>query len=196
MSSGADPDNYDEEPEEETGNASGGTASRDERESDALAARLAYECAWRRCDDALRTLRERRTITVAVLSLTLPAAGLVASLSTVGDRMNGASCISAVGWTVLAIAALCALLSAGRVLRPIRTIAAFSAANIVENYIKSSEPGRNPIWVYQHLARDVDSAYEHMDRELAARSFAYRAVLVSVLIAFIGAGIVVLDAAL
>ena len=114
MSSGADPDNYDEEPEEETGNASGGTASRDERESDALAARLAYECAWRRCDDALRTLRERRTITVAVLSLTLPAAGLVASLSTVGDRMNGASCISAVGWTVLAIAALCALLSAGR----------------------------------------------------------------------------------
>ena len=196
MSSDPDPNGKEDHPGGSGENASGGPASEDERESDALAARLAYESGWRRCEDALRTLAQNRTITAAVLSLTLPAAGVVASLSAIGDPNNNTGCIAVAGWTVLALAALCALLAAGRVLRPITTIASLGAMKIVENYITPAAPGRNPNWVYTNLARDLDNAYDDMDKELAVRSFAYNAVLISAFFAFIGAAIVVLDAAL
>ena len=195
MPSDADQSARGEDPGESAENASGVPASKGERESDSLAARLAYESGWRRCEDALRTLAANRTITVAVLSLTLPAAGVVASLPTIGDP-NDTGCPAAVGWMILAIAVVCALVAAGRVLRPMKTMVALGATQIVDNYITPAEPGRSPIWVYTNLARDLDAAYDDMHKELEARSFAYKVVLTSVLFAFIGAGMVVLDAAL
>ena len=177
--------------------ASHSPRSEDEREADTLAAQLAYESGWRRCNGRHSAPSRRgRTITVAVLSLTLPAAGGVASLSAIGNPKNGIGVMAAAGWIVVGVAAVCALLAAGRVLRPIETLAALGATKIVENYISPAERGRNPTWVYQHLARDLDNAYEHMHEELGARSFAYKAVLASVFCAFVGAGIVVADALL
>ena len=47
--------------------------------SDELACKLAYECGWRLCGDALQTLESQRTRAFTLLSVTIVTTGVVLS---------------------------------------------------------------------------------------------------------------------
>ena len=166
------------------------------RASDALASKLAYESGWRLCGDALQTLAGQRTVAVALMSLTLPAAGIASSLLAGSDPTGDLGIVPTVGWGAFAVAAFLGLLSAMWVFWPIKTTAALGPLKIIKNYVESQQPGRTPEWVYKYLARDLAAAYDDMYETLCARSRAYRGVLLFVASAVVAAGIIVLDAAL
>ena len=176
--------------------ASSPLPTEDARESDALASKLAYESGWRLCEDALRTLVGQRTIAVALLSLTLPAAGIAASLLAGSDPREDLALLPTVGWAGFAGAAFLTLVCAVPVFWPIATRAALGPQKIIKNYVESEHPGRTANWVYKNLARDLANAYDDMHEELTARSRAYRGVLVFASCAIVAAGIVVVDAVL
>ena len=183
-------------PESQAENRSAALPNETALASDALAAKLAYESGWRLCGDALRTLVGQRTIAVALVSLTLPAAGVATSLLAGSDPRGDLGLVPRVGWATFAGTAFLGLACAIWVFWPIKTTAALGPLKIIKNYVQSDHPGRTPDWVYKNLARDLAAAYDDTHKALSARSRAYRAVLLFVASAVVAAGIIVLDAAL
>ena len=171
------------------------SAEEQARRSDDLACRLAYECGWRLCDDSLRTLEAQRTRSVALLSVTMVAAGVAASAFLGYGIGEDLGCATAVGAVLFAAGTLGVAASTVRVAWPIESQAAFRPAKIIKNYVDLQQPGRKPSWVYKHLARDLDKAYKDMRKELKRRNLYYKCAVACAAAVLVGAGIVLLDAA-
>ena len=123
------------------------TDSPDERAlgSDELACRLAYECGWQLCEHAIRTLEAQRTRAVALLSVTLIAAGIAASAFSAGDIAKELGCIGGIGGILFAASSLAVAVSTAVVAWPVKTKMALGPKNIVRKPCRAPKPGPNAL---------------------------------------------------
>ncbi len=166
------------------------------RRSDELACRLAYECGWRLCEDSLRTLEAQRTRAVALLSVTIIAAGAAASVFLSGGLTEDFGCAGALGWIAFAAGTAAVTVCTAVVAWPITTETALRPAKIIAYYVDSQKPGRRPTWVHKSLANDLDRAFSDMTRTLTTRNQFYKWSIRGALVVLGGVGIVVLDVVL
>ena len=171
-------------------------AAKEARRSDELASRLAYECGWRACEDNLRTLEGQRTRALALLSVTILATGIVASVFLGNDLLQNIGCIGVIGAVAFVLGALGVAVFAVCVAWPVTTMAALRPAKIIENYVSPQQQGRTPVWVYRYLARDLDEALQDLKSKLKIRSWLYVGSIISTMIMLVGVAILVLDVTL
>ncbi len=105
------------------------------RDADELACKLAYECAWRLCDDALKTLESQRTRAVALLSLTIVAAGIVASSLLRANIIDDVGAIGVMGMMAFGLSTLVIMVCAAIVAWPLDTETALRPSQIIANYV-------------------------------------------------------------
>lgn len=163
------------------------------RQSDELACKLAYECGWRLCDDALRTLEAQRTRAVALLSFTMVAAGVAVSVFLRDGFAEELGCAGVLGWLLFAAGAAGVAVSTVAVAWPLETKMGLGPVNIIENYVESEESGRTPSWVHEHLARNLHAEYDERLDDLRTRNRFYKWSVGCAPVVLAGAGIVVLD---
>ena len=161
--------------------------------SDELACQLAYECAWQLCEHAIRTLEAQRTRAVALLSVTLIAAGIAASAFSAGDIAQELGCVGAMGGILFAAGSLVVVVSTMVVAWPVKTNMALGPKNIVRNLVEPQPRGRTPAWVYKSLAGDLDNAHAEFNETLKLRNMFYKWSVGCAPVVFVGAGMVVLD---
>ena len=196
MASDTATDGQDHQPPNGEGGSDGGSADEAARQSDELACRLAYECGWRLCGDALQTLESQRTRAFTLLSVTLVAAGIAATAFLRGDVTESLGCVGILGLVVFALGALVVTGCAATVAWPLVTEAALRPSKIIEGYVTPAHEDRRTTWVYKHLAGDMESAYDEMRDKLAVRNMFYKwSVACSPVVVF-GAAMLVLDALL
>lgn len=171
-------------------------ADEDARRADELACKLAYEWGWRLCEDSLRTLEAQRTRAVALLSVTIIAAGAVASVFLSGGLTEDFGCAGVFGWIAFAAGTAAVTVCTAVVAWPITTKAALRPSKIIAHYVDSQEPGRRPTWVHKSLANDLDKAFSDMTRTLTTRNQFYKWSIRGALVVLAGVGIVVLDVVL
>lgn len=171
-------------------------AAREARRADELASRLAYECGWRACEDNLRTLEGQRTRALALLSVTIVATGVVASVLLGRDLLQNIGCVGVIGAVALLLGALGVAVCAVWVAWPVTTMAALRPAKIMDNYVNPQPQGRTPVWVYKYLARDLDKALQDLASKLKIRSGLYVGSIISTMIMLGGVAILVLDVTL
>lgn len=123
------------------------SADKKAHQADELASKLAYECAWRLCDEALKVLESQRTRAVAKLSVTMLAAGVTASVFLSDDLANDLRLCGVLGLILFIIGTGGVILCTVRVAWPITTEIALSPVKIIKNYIDSQEPNKSPLWV-------------------------------------------------
>ena len=184
------------QPPDGEGNGDGGSADDDALRSDELACKLAYECGWRLCEDSLRTLEAQRTRAVALLSVTIIAAGAVASVFLSGGFTEDFRCAGTLGWIVFALSTAGVTVCTAVVAWPIETETALRPAKIIANYVTPQERDRRPTWVHKNLARDLDEAFEGMIQTLKIRNWFYKRSVVCAVAVLVGVGIVTLDVVL
>ena len=163
-------------------------------DSDELACQLAYECGWRLCGDALQTLESQRTRAVALLSVTLVAAGLAVSSFARGDELETLGCLGIAGLAVCAVGALAVAGCAAKVAWPITADNAFLPSKIIANYVTPRHKDRSSSWVYRNLARDLEDAYNKMNDGLRMRHTFYKWAVVCVSLVVLGAAMLGVDA--
>lgn len=171
----------------------GESAGDDAQRSDELACKLAYECGWRLCDDSLRTLEAQRTRAVALLSVTIIAAGAVASVFLSGGLTEDFGCAGILGWIAFAAGTATVTACTAVVAWPITTETALRPAKIIAHYVTPQEPGRRPTWVHKNLANDLDRAFDKVTSTLKIRNGFYKWSIRGALVVLAGVGIVVLD---
>ena len=171
----------------------GESAEDDARRSDELACKLAYECGWRLCEDSLRTLEAQRTRAVALLSVTIIAAGAVASVFLSGGLTEDFGCAGVLGWIAFAAGTATVTVCTAVVAWPITTETALRPAKIIAHYVTPQDPGRRPTWVHKNLANDLDRAFGDMTSTLNTRNEFYKWSIRGALVVLAGVGIVVLD---
>lgn len=175
-----------------TGEESGVSAEK-RRQSDELACKLAYECGWRLCGDALQTLESQRTRAFTLLSVTLVAAGIAATGVQRGDGVESLGWIGLLGLVVFAVGALIVMGCAARVAWPLVTEAALRPSVIVAYYVTPRHEDRRTTWVYQYLARDLEDAYDKMCDKLTVRYRSYKCAIACAPVVLFGAVMLVLD---
>ena len=193
MNDDVDPGEQPEQSSEGTERSERGQAGDDARLSDELACRLAYECGWRLCGDALKTLESQRTRAFTLLSVTMVAAGIATSAFLRDDMPRNLDQLGKLGLVTFGVGTLVVMACAAAVAWPIKTEAALRPARIVANYVTPQHPGRTPTWVHKNLARDLDKAYAKMDRKLKTRNVLYMLSVGCVPVVLVGAGMVVRD---
>ena len=166
------------------------------RGSDELACKLAYECAWRLCGNALQTLESERTRAFTLLSVTMVVAGIAVSAFLRDDVTENLGCAGIVGLIVFAVGAAVGMVCAAVVAWPIMTEAALRPSAIIANYVTPQDTKRSATWVHKHLARDLENAYVTMRKKLTVRNMFYKWSVVCAPVVLVGAGIVVLDVVL
>ena len=171
-----------------------GQASESQRRSDELACKLAYECGWRLCEHSLRTLEAQRTRAVALLSVTLVAAGIAASGFLAGDIAKDLGGVGGLGGIAFAGSALVVAASTVVVAWPVKTKMALGPKNMVKNLVQPQHQHRTPAWVYKSLAGDLDTAHAEFDATLQVRNRFYKWSVGCAPVALAGAGMVILDA--
>lgn len=164
------------------------------RRSDELACKLAYECAWRLCEGALKTLESERTRAFTLLSVTMVAAGIAVSAFLRDDVIESLGCLGIAGLLVFATGALVGMACAAVVAWPIMTEAALRPSAIIDNYVTPQDQLRSVTWVHKHLARDMENAYVMMSQKLTVRNMFYKWSVVCAPVVLVGAGMVVIDA--
>jgi len=174
----------------------GESAEASTRKSDELACKLAYECAWRLCGDALKTLESERTRAFTLLSVTMVVAGIAVSAFLRDDVTQNLGRAGIVGLIVFAVGALAGMACAMVVAWPIMTEAALRPSAIIANYVASQETKRSTMWVHKNLARDLENAYDKLSRKLIVRDRFYKWLVVCTPVVLVGAGMVVLDVVL
>ena len=163
------------------------------RRSDELACRLAYECGWQLYEHSIRTLEGQRTRAVALLSVTLIAAGIAALAFLDGGIARELGCVGGLGGVVFAVSTLAVAVSTVVVAWPVKTEMALGPKRILKNLVEPQHPGRTPKWVHESLARDLDEAYVRFDATLQFRNKFYKWSVVCAPVVLAGAGMVVLD---
>ena len=176
-----------------TAEESSGSAEERMRQSDELACKLAYECGWRLCGDALQTLESQRTRAFTLLSVTLVAAGIAATGFLRGDGVERLGSVGLLGLVVFAVGALIVMVCTARVAWPLVTDAALRPSVIVANYVTPRHEDRRTTWVHQYLARDLENAYDKMCKKLAVRNMFYKWSIASAPVVLFGAAMLVLD---
>ena len=171
-------------------------ADEDARKSDDLACKLAYECGWRLCEDSLRTLEAQRTRAVALLSVTIIAAGAAASVFLSGGLTEDFGWAGVVGWITFAAGTATVTVCTAWVAWPITAGTALRPAKIIDHYVTPQEPDRRPAWVHKRLAIDLDRAYGDMTNTLKTRNGFYKWSIRGALVVLAGVGMVVLDVVL
>ena len=163
------------------------------RRSDELACRLAYECGWRLCGDALQTLESQRTRAFTLLSVTLVAAGIATASFVRGDEIKNLGCVGILGLVVFALGTLVVMGCAATVAWPLMTEAALRPSHIINHYVTPQNEHRKTTWVYKNLARDMESAYDKMSDKLKVRNMFYKWSLACVPVVVFGAAMLVVD---
>ena len=163
------------------------------RRSDELACKLAYECGWRLCGDALQTLESQRTRAFTLLSVTLVAAGIAATAFLRGDVIESLSCVGILGLVVFAVGSFVVMGCAATVAWPLITEAALRPSEIISNYVIPEDEGRRTTWVHKHLARDLENAYDKMCEKLTVRNMFYKWSVACAPVVLFGAAMLVLD---
>ena len=161
--------------------------------SDELACRLAYECGWQLCEHAIRTLEAQRTRAVALLSVTLIAAGIAASAFSAGEVANELGGVGGVGGMLFAASSLIVAASTAVVAWPVKTKMALGPTKIIKNLVEPQDQGRTPTWVYKSLAGNLADAYAEFNTTLQVRNMFYKWSVGCAPVVLAGAGIVVLD---
>jgi len=193
MAGDTESDGQDHEPPNGEGDSDGGSADERALGSDELACRLAYECGWQLCEHAIRTLEAQRTRAVALLSVTLIAAGISASAFSAGDIASELGCVGGIGGILFAVGSLAVAVSTAVVTWPVKTNMALGPKNIVRNLVEPQERGRTPAWVYKSLARDLADAYGEFTTTLQVRNMFYKWSVGCAPAVLVGAGMVVID---
>ncbi|MXY09254.1 MAG: hypothetical protein F4Z00_12405 [Acidimicrobiaceae bacterium] len=186
-------DGQDHEPPNGEGDSDGGSADKRALGSDELACKLAYECAWQLCEHAIRTLEAQRTRAVALLSVTLIAAGIAASAFSAGDVAQELGCVGGIGGALFAASSLVVVVSTMVVAWPVKTNMALSPKNIVRNLVEPQPRGRTPAWVYKSLAGNLDDAHAAFTTTLGVRNMFYKWSVGCAPAVLVGAGMVVVD---
>ena len=164
------------------------------RRSDELACRLAYECGWQLYEHSIRTLEAQRTRAVALLSVTLVAAGIAASAFLAGDIARELGGVGGLGGAVFAASTLAVTAFTAAVAWPVKTNMALGPKNIIKNLVGTQQPKRTPAWVHKSLAGDLDNAFVEFSEALQVRNRCYKWSVVCAPFVLAGAGMVVLDA--
>ena len=164
------------------------------RESDELACKLAYECGWRLCVDALQTLESQRTLAFILLSVTLVAAGIAAAAFLRGQVAEGLGCVGVMGLAVFTLATFVVMGCAATVAWPLMSDAALRPSEIIANYVMPEDKGRRTTWVHKNLARDLENAYDKMREKLRVRNMFYKWAVACAPVVLIGAAMLVFDA--
>ena len=164
------------------------------RLSNELASKLAYQCGWRLCEHALRTLEAQRTRAVALLSVTLVATGIAVSAFLEGGIARELGCVGVIGAAVFAASTLAVVVSTVVVAWPVKTTMALGPKHILKNFVEPPHPGKTPAWVYKSLAANLDDAYKGFTKTLQRRNRFYMWSVLCAPVVLAGAGMVVLDA--
>lgn len=163
--------------------------------SDEVACKAAYEWSRQLVDDALRTLEAQRTRAVALLSMTILVAGVVAAAASAGYADASIGCAGIIGWALFAVGTTSVAVCAGVVAWPVTTDAALKPTLIIENLVEPQHETRSRVWAYKTLVRDLSSAYERdLKRTTAVRNNAYKMLLGGVYVVLAAAALVWADA--
>ena len=145
------------------------------------------------CEHAIRTLEAQRTRAVALLSVTLVAAGIAASAFLAGGIARELGCVGVLGAAVFSASTLAVAAFTVVVAWPVKTSMALGPKLILKNLVEAQHPGRTPKWVHDSLARDLDEAHVGFVERLQFRNRFYKWSVVCAPVVLAGAGMVVLD---
>ncbi|MDE0267739.1 MAG: hypothetical protein OXI96_01705 [Acidimicrobiaceae bacterium] len=170
-----------------------GSSDRETHRADELASKLAYECGWRLCDDALSVLESQRTRAATLLTVTILAVGVAASVFLDANFADDLELWRVLGLILFGIGTAGVMFCTVMVAWPIKTETALSPKEIVKNYIKPQEENRNPSWIYKNLARDLENAYTELKTTLTKRNRFYKCSLICPIVVLVGVVIIVAD---
>ena len=171
---------------------SGSDQNNETRRSDELGSRLAYECGWQLCEHAIRTLEAQRTRAIALLSVTLVAAGIAASAFLAGGMVGDLGYIGGLGGVLFAVSALAVTATTAAVAWPVE-MDVLDPEQLVEKYAESQHPDRKRVWVYKSLALDLAEAHARFKTTLRRRNMFYKWSIVCAPVVIAGAGMVAID---
>ena len=160
-----------------------------ERQRDAaelLTCRLAYEAGVHWLDANVRALEALRTRLLALVSVVLIAAAIVADLAPDAAKRDALGSLGVAGIVLLAVGAAVVLGAAAHVAWPARLTAELGPKKIMGEHAAQPSLTWPPSKVYRSLAENLDNYAKKSRKVLRRRARSYSGSLVALLMALVG----------
>ena len=151
-----------------------------------LTCRLAYESGVHWLDANVRALEALRTRSLALVSVVLIAAAIVADLAPDAAKREALGALAVAGIVLLAVGAVVVLGAGAHVAWPARITAELGPKKIIRAHAAQPSLTWPSAKVYRALAKDLDKYANKSRKVLRRRARSYSGSLVAVLVALLG----------